>query len=206
MDTVLQDLRYALRTLAKSPGFTLVAVLTLALGIGANTAIFSHMDAVMLRPLPVPNPDELVVLRSPGPMSGSMSSDGDVYASFSYPMFKALREKSEGAELFGRFKISMDVAVDGQAERAEGELVSGNYFGALQVPAAMGRVFSPQDEGAVGSNPVAVLDPIPAFTDSTVSGAFEYSLDAQAFTHLLGIALLLFEADYRSVRDHLQVV
>ncbi len=157
MDTLWQVVKYGARMLTKSPAFTLVAVLTLALGIGANTAIFSLTDQVLLRPLPVPNPQELVVLRSPGPLSGSISSDGDTFASFSYPMFKALREKSESADLFGRYKVSMDVAVDGQAERAEGEVVSGNYFAALQVPAAMGRVFLMQDEGAAGANPVAVL-------------------------------------------------
>ncbi|MGH9816165.1 MAG: ABC transporter permease, partial [Candidatus Acidiferrales bacterium] len=157
METMWQDLKYGARMLAKSPGFTLVAMLTLALGIGANTAIFSLTDQILLRPLPVPNPHELVVLRSPGPLSGSVSSDGDSYASFSYLMFKALREKGQGVDLFGRFKASVDVAVDGQAERADGELVSGNYFEALQVPAAMGRTFSMQDEGAVGANPVAVL-------------------------------------------------
>lgn len=157
METLWQDIKYGVRMLRKSPGLTLVAMLTLALGIGANTAIFSLTDQILLRPLPVPNPHELVVLRSPGPMSGSISSDGDSYASFSYPMFRALRDKGEGVNLFGRFKTSMDVAVDGQAERADGELVSGNYFEALQVPAALGRTFNVQDEGAVGSNPVAVL-------------------------------------------------
>ncbi|MGH9795928.1 MAG: ABC transporter permease, partial [Candidatus Acidiferrales bacterium] len=157
METMWQDIKYGARMLTKSPGFTLVALLTLALGIGANTAIFSLTDQILLRPLPVPNPHELVVLRSPGPMSGSVSCDGDCPSSFSYPMFKALREKQEGADLLGRFKVSLDVAVDGQAERAEGEMVSGNYFEALQVPPALGRTFSMQDEGAVGSNPVAVL-------------------------------------------------
>ncbi len=157
METIWQDIKYGARMLTKSPGFTLVAMLTLALGIGANTAIFSLTDQILLRPLPVPNPHELVVLRSPGPKSGRVSCDYDCDASFSYPMFKALREKSEAVNLFGRFAVSMDVAVDGQAERADGELVTGNYFEALEVPPALGRVFSMQDEGATGSNPVAVL-------------------------------------------------
>ncbi len=157
METLWQDLKYGMRMLTKSRAFTLVAILTLALGICANTAIFSLTDQILLRPLPAPNPQELVVLRSPGPISGRVSSDGDMATSFSYPMFKALREKSELVNLLGRFAVSMDVAVDGQAERAEGELVTGNYFAALQVPAALGRVFTMQDEGATGSNPVAVL-------------------------------------------------
>jgi putative ABC transport system permease protein len=158
MDTLWQDIKYGARMLAKSPGFTLVAVLTLALGIGANTAIFSLTDQILLRPLPVPNPEQLVVVNSPGPGSGRYSCDSDCSYSFSYPMFKGLRERGgDVVDFFGRFGVSMDVAVDGKAERAEGELVTGNYFTALQVPPAMGRVFTMEDEGASGSNPVAVL-------------------------------------------------
>ncbi len=157
METIWQDIKYGARMLTKSPGFTLVAMLTLALGIGANTAIFSLTDQILLRPLPVPDPHELVVLRSPGPKSGRVSCDYDCDAAFSYPMFKALREKSTTVNLIGRFPVSLDVAVDGQAERADGELVTGNYFDALKVGPALGRLFTMQDEGATGSNPVAVL-------------------------------------------------
>jgi predicted permease len=158
MDTLWQDIKYGARMLTKSPAFTLVAVLTLALGIGANTAIFSLTDQILLRPLPVPNPEELVVLRSPGPISGRVSCDYECAASFSYPLFKALREKStDVVNIFGRYATSMDVAVDGQAEKASGELVTGNYFEALEVPAEVGRVLTSQDEGAPGANPVAVL-------------------------------------------------
>jgi len=158
METLWQDVKYGARMLTKSPAFTLVAVLTLALGIGANTAIFSLTDQVLLRPLPVPKPQELVVAVSPGPRSGRVSCDYDCDASFSYPMLKALREKgADVVNLFGRFAVGMDVSVDGQAERADGELVTGNYFEALQVPAKIGRVFTMQDEGSTGSNPVAVL-------------------------------------------------
>jgi len=158
MDTLWQDIKYGARMLTKSPAFTLVAVLTLALGIGANTAIFSLTDQILLRPLPVPNPHALVVLRSPGPMSGRVSCDYDCAASFSYPLYKALREKStEVVNVFGRYATSMDVAVDGQAEKASGELVTGNYFEALEVPAEIGRILTSQDEGAPGNHPVAVL-------------------------------------------------
>src|SRR6185436_12247266 len=127
MDTLLQDLRYGARVLIKNPGFTAVAVLTLALGVGANTAIFSLTDQILLRLLPVEKPEELVVLRSPGPKTGRVSSDGDGDASFSYPLYKDLRDRNQVfAGLLARFPISLSVAGQGQTERADGELVSGN--------------------------------------------------------------------------------
>ncbi|MDQ3009091.1 MAG: ABC transporter permease [Acidobacteriota bacterium] len=159
MGTILQDLRYGARMLLKKPGFTLIAVATLALGIGANTAIFSLLDQVMLRRLPVEKPDELVVLRSPGPMRGHVSSDSsDSFTSFSYPMYNALREKNAVfAGLMARYAIPLSVSFSGQTERAAGELVSGNYFEVLGVRPAMGRVFSLEDDKLAGAHPVAVL-------------------------------------------------
>jgi hypothetical protein len=94
MDTLWQDLRYGIRTLIKNPGFTVVSVITLALGLGANTAIFSLTDQILLRRLPVEKPEELVILRSPGPKSGRVWSDGDGAASLSYPLYKELVEKN----------------------------------------------------------------------------------------------------------------
>src|ERR1700752_5243767 len=94
METLIQDFRYGIRTLVKNPGFTAIAVLTLALGLGANTAIFSLTDQILLRRLPVEKPEELVVLLSPGPKSGRVWSDGDTAASLSYPLYKELRDNN----------------------------------------------------------------------------------------------------------------
>ncbi|MFZ0334260.1 MAG: ABC transporter permease, partial [Candidatus Acidiferrales bacterium] len=158
MSTLMQDIKYALRMLAKSPGFTAIAILTLALGIGANTAIFSFTDQVLLRTLPVPNPQQLVVLRSPGPDYGRTSSDGDDAAVFSYPLYKDLRDSSPVFfGLLACFAVDVNVSGHGQTESARGELVSGNFFQTLEVQPALGRVFDANDETAPGANPVAVL-------------------------------------------------
>jgi predicted permease len=144
--------------LAKSPGFTLVAILTLALGIGANAAIFSVTDQVLLRLLPVQKPEELVVLRSPGPSQGRTWSDGDSGTSFSYPMYKDLRDHNPVfSGLLARFAVQASVSGRGQTELANGELVTGNYFEVLGVRPALGRVLTPQDETAAGADPQAVL-------------------------------------------------
>jgi putative ABC transport system permease protein len=159
MRTLWQDLQYGLRMLAKSPGFTTIAILTLALGIGANTAIFSFTDQVLLRTLPVPNPQELVLLRSPGPNPGRTSSDmSDGAQAFSYPMYKDLRDRSTVfSGLLACFGVDVNVSGHGSTQSASGELVSGNYFQTLEVPPALGRVFDANDETAPGANPVAVL-------------------------------------------------
>jgi putative ABC transport system permease protein len=158
MDTLWQDLRYGFRTLAKNPGFTAIAVLTLALGLGVNTAIFSLTDQILLRRLPVERPEELVVLRSPGPSTGHTWSDGDGAASFSYPLYKMLRDKNNVfSGLLARFPVALSVAGDGQTERASGELVSGNYFTVLGVRPALGRLFSQEDDRAPGASPIVVL-------------------------------------------------
>ncbi len=158
MNALLQDLRYALRSLRKSPAFAAAAIATLALGIGANAAIFALVDRVMLRLLPVREPRELVLLRSPGPRQGHTWSDGDDAFSFSYPMYRDLRDKNEVfAGLLGVYPFAASVAARGATERASGELVSGNYFGVLGVPPSLGRVLSPDDDRAPGAHPLAVL-------------------------------------------------
>jgi hypothetical protein len=121
--TFWQDVRYGLRMLAKNPGFTSIAILTLALGIGANTAIFSLMDQILLRRLPVTHPDELVILRSPGRGEGHVWTDGDGAQSFSYPAYKGLRDSAAVSGMLARFAFDASIASRGQTERGLGELV-----------------------------------------------------------------------------------
>ncbi|MDQ3687841.1 MAG: ABC transporter permease [Acidobacteriota bacterium] len=159
MKTIWQDLRYGARMMWKTPGFTLIAVVTLALGVGANTAIFSLLHQVLLRALPVRQPEQLVVLASPGPKQGRTSSDTrDGAESFSYPMYRDLRERNEVfGGLLARYAIPLNVGFQGQSERASGEVVSGNYFGVLGVSAALGRTLTPDDDRTPGAHPVVVI-------------------------------------------------
>jgi predicted permease len=158
MGNFTQDLKYAFRTLGKNPGFTIVAIITLALGIGANTAIFSLTDQVLLRLLPVEHPQELVVLRSPGPSPGRNWNDGPGGTSFSSSAYKELRDQNQVLSgLLARFSTQVSVVAQGSSELATGELVTGNYFSVLGVQPAMGRVFGAEDETAPGANSVVVL-------------------------------------------------
>src|SRR5216684_1905480 len=141
MQTLMQDLRYGLRMLAKNPGFTFIVILTLGLGIGANTAIFSLLNQVLLRRLPVRHPEELVVLKSPGPKHGHVWSDGDDSEIFSYPLYKGLAKNTTVFDgVMARYPFSASIATNGQTDRGSGELVTGNYFQLLGVQPAFGRV------------------------------------------------------------------
>jgi predicted permease len=152
MHTLWQDVRYGLRMLARSPGFTAVVILTLALGIGANTAIFSVVNAVLLMSLPVQKPGELVVVKYSDPQSGQLNED------FSYPMYQALRDKSISfAGVLARSGLDLNVGYGGQSEQLYGELVSGNYFTALGVQPWLGRLFTDDDDRIPGGHPVAIL-------------------------------------------------
>lgn len=159
MQSFWQDVRYGLRMLARNPGFSAIAVLTLALGIGANTAIFSLTDQVLLRRLPVAHPEQLVTLRSPGPNPGHTWSDtNDDSVMFSYPMYRDLRDRNVAfSGLLARFPTAVSLSGQGTTELANAELVSGNYFEVLGVQPALGRVFNPGDETAPGANPLVVL-------------------------------------------------
>jgi predicted permease len=149
-----QDIRYALRMLAKNPGFACVVVLTLALGIGANAAIFSLTDKVLLQSLPVANPDQLEVLTSYNPKDGGPS----IGSSFSYPMYKDLRDQNQCLSgVIARGGAQMNVSYGDQNERVRGELVSGNFFDVLGVRPWVGRLFTQADDLAPGAHPVVVL-------------------------------------------------
>jgi predicted permease len=152
LETLAQDVRYALRMLRKSPGFTAVVVLTLALGIGANTAIFSLMNAVLLKSLPVRNPEELAVLRHTDAQAEGANED------FSYPMYAALRDRSSVFNgVLTRSGVSFNVTYAGQSEHVSGELVSGNYYQVLGVQPWLGRLLSPEDDRTPGGHPVVVI-------------------------------------------------
>jgi predicted permease len=171
IESIWADIKFALRQLRKSPGFTAAVVLTLALGIGANTAIFSLVNAVLLRSMPVRNPNELVVIRwsaHHGP-EGDMSSYGDCgpeetagsYSgcSVSYPMFQEIAGRKDlfSSAMAFAGPQQIDLSGNGPASIAQGELVSGNYFETLGVRAALGRTLQPQDEKP-DATAVAVLD------------------------------------------------
>ena len=149
------DLRLAFRGLRRSPLFASVAILSLALGIGANAAIFTLIDQILLRKLPVQNPDELVMLYQEGPHMGSNMG----IRMHSYPMYQELQKRSEPfSELLCRRLISTSVSVDNQTERLDAEMVSGNYFTMLGVRPAVGRVFnSAEDDQIYNGHPVVVL-------------------------------------------------
>jgi predicted permease len=159
MNALLQDIRYALRQLRKSPAFTITVIVTLALGIGANTAVFTLFDQVLLRMLPVARPTELVRFEWTGTFSGSASSfGGDTDNYFSYPMYKDLRDRSQAfAGMLAADKAQVGISWRNQAEEKAGEVVTGNYFDVLGLKPALGRLLGPQDDTAKNANPVVVL-------------------------------------------------
>src|SRR5215471_14800053 len=136
LETMWRDTRYAFRILIKRPGFTVVAILTLGLGIGANTAMFSIINAMMLRPLPIERPGELFSLNN--------SIEGHTFATFSYPNYKDFRDRNEVFNGLIAYQFApLSMSHDGVNERLWGYVVSGNYFDVLGIKASLGRVISP---------------------------------------------------------------
>jgi putative ABC transport system permease protein len=159
MNVLFQDLRFAVRQLRKSPAFTLTEIVTLALGIGANAAVFTLFDQVLLRMLPVERPKELVRFEWSGGFSGSMSSfGGDTDNYFSYPMYKDLRDQNQVFQgILAADKTGVGLSWRNQAENEDAEVVTGNYFQLLGLKPALGRLLTPQDDTAKNANPVLVL-------------------------------------------------
>ena len=161
MTGLFQDLRYALRQLRKSPGFTTVAVLTLALGIGANTAIFTVLNALLLRMLPVREPQQLVVVGDPT-FANTRSSGTPRTEIFSYPLYKELRDANSVFSGLSAAATDHRIEVDAAGgevsdEKIVGRMVSGNYFTVLGLKPAAGRLFSDSDDTSENANPVTVL-------------------------------------------------
>ena len=148
------DLRYAVRSLLKSPVFLLVGVLSLALGIGANTAVFTLLDQVLLALLPVDNPQQLVQLKENGEFYGSNTGDN----ALSYPIYQDFSSQNRVfSGMFCSSQTPMSATFDNRSERALGELVSGTYFPVMGVRAALGRLFTSEEDGPQGTSPYAVL-------------------------------------------------
>jgi putative ABC transport system permease protein len=154
MNGIWRDIRHAVRGLRKTPGFLAIVVLTLGLGIGANAAIFSLMDQILLRPLAVHDPGSLVLLDGPGAFMGRTMNA----MTFSYPMYKDFRDRNEVfTGVLARFPLAVTAVWRGASERADGDLVSGNYFQVLGVQPALGRLFNAADDRTPGAHPIAVL-------------------------------------------------
>lgn len=152
MEAMIQDIKYAIRMLAKNPGFTIVGALTLALGIGANTAIFSMVNSFLLRPMPVHNPQQISVL-------ARQQKDGQLQTQFSIPDYRDIRSETSGvfSDLFA-YQFGMDgLSVNGKPDRIMTNYVSGNFFSGLGVQPVLGRLILPSEGEVPGRDPVFVL-------------------------------------------------
>ena len=152
MGTLWQDVRYGSRMLAKAPGFTAVVVLTLALGIGANTALFDALDKLTMRSLPVENARELVRVNY-------VTRSEDLGGVFNYPLYEAYRDQSEVFSSLAAFNAGIDMClrVDAVVKQIAGVAVSSNYFACLGVKPALGRVFDPDQDRDAAMDPIAVI-------------------------------------------------
>ena len=160
LDTLLQDLRYAARSLRRRPMVTTIAVLSLALGIGVNSAIFSIFNRLLLQALPVPSPGELVAVTSPGPRPGNTSTGdaGRAPTVFTAPLFRDMERIQTPFTAMGGFReIAANLAFHGDTQSGDGLLVSGGYFDALRLRPALGRLLTVDDDRDGGPNEVVVL-------------------------------------------------
>jgi predicted permease len=152
------DLKLALRVFAKSPAFAGIVVLTLALGSGANTAIFTLLDQVMLRLLPVERPDRLVVLHAPGAFSGWSSQQSETVDPLSQPMYEGLRDRTPAfSGVLAHYRTPIHLSVSGETDDVSGDMVSGTFFQVLGLRPALGRLFTPEDDRVPSGHPVVVL-------------------------------------------------
>src|SRR4051812_48888744 len=157
---MMPNLKLAFRTLFKSPFVTIVAALSLSLGIGANAAIFSLFNEMLMQPLPVPQPERLVNFSAPGVKFGSTSSNqtGNQDAIFSYPMYRDLENKQTVLTGLAAHRLfNTNLAFRGQTVNAQAAMVSGSYFPTLGLRPAMERLLAPDDDKVIGANFVAVL-------------------------------------------------
>ena len=185
LDTLIQDVRYGVKMLRRQPGFTMAAVLTIGLGVGVNTVMFSYADALLFRPLPLERPGDLVTLFH------TLVEDPENYSSFSYPDYLDLREGNdvlEGLAAYG--EVSMKRDDDPGNRRVRGEIVSGNYLALLGVRPLLGRFFVPEEDRSPGTHPVIVIGERfwrrSLQADPDVVGS-SIRLNGQAFT-IIGVA------------------
>ena len=158
MGGLWQDLKLALRVFRKSPAFAAIVVLTLALGTGANTAIFTLLDQVMLRLLPVERPDRLVLLHAPGAFSGWTTQHSDTVMPLSDPVYQGLRDRtSVFSGVLAHYPTPIHLSTGAQTDNVTGDMVSGSYFEVLGLRPAVGRLITPQDDRVPSGHPVVVL-------------------------------------------------
>lgn len=198
MNNLMQDVRYAARVLAKAPAFTAVAVLTLALGIGANTAVFSFMNSLFFRPLPAADPDRIVRVTG---------ANGDSrFDVMSYPSYLDIRDRTQSfAGIAGHTPITVSFGMGGEPENLSGEMVSGNYFTVQGVRAMQGRTLTADDDVSIGAHPVVVISH--ALWRRAFGGAHDtvgrtIYLNGHAF-NVIGILPPEFQGTYSAMAAHI---
>ena len=163
LESIVRDLRYAIRSLRSRPAFTLTVIATLALGIGANTAIFTLVDALVLRPLPVSHPEQLVIVSDPAAVNSNGVGTPPITDFVSFPLYRDVRERnSVFTDMYangwsGPIDVKIGAGTDATAEEPHVRFVTGNFFSVLGVPAYVGRTFTADEDKAPGQDPVAVL-------------------------------------------------